>query len=614
MSMRPTDSFTEGGANPNIPEEDQRTVEMGMKLFAKYKAHRSKYDKNWMHYYKLFRGDQWAGTKMPRFRQKEVVNMIWTAIQSNLPQQTDVRPKIDYLPIEPSDGPFTDVLKDISSADWDRNNWLSEITDIILDGYLYGTGWGSVGFDPNADFGMGSVTMQSEDPFYIYPDPDCRDPNDSKSEGLITAEPVDTGKLKREHPDHAELLKSDIQDVIQSTKTSINDYTYNTSNTDRDMPDTTILRGGEKAAEKTLKITIYLKPHDTEELEEEIEETDETTGQRFQKKTGRFITKKVYPFGRVITIANGVLLDDTPHLPFQNGLFPFFKYNNYILPRELYGVSEVEQLESPQRTFNKILNASLEIMNLMGNPVWIMDTSSGINPHSLVNRSGLVVEKEPGSEVRREQGVQMSTVAIGLADRMEVWFNNVAGTQDVSQGATPGSVTAASAIEALQEAAKTRIRQKQRNLDKSMQDFAQQYADIALEKYNKPRVFRVTDNEESTRFFRFNTEKVLDEGGEELTKAVIRKFVENSDGTIVPSNEVQEMLIADRFDVRVNTTSGLPFAKSDRENKAMKLFELGIYDAEQVLEDLEHPNKDAILQRLAERQQAEAEAAAAQGV
>lgn len=610
--MYGSEGFTAGGANINIPEEDQRIVEQMMRLFAKYKKHRSKYDKNWLHYYKIFRGDQWDGVKMPTFRQKEVVNMIFSAIQSNLPQQTDIRPQIDFLPVEPSDAPFAQVLKDLADADWERNNWLEQVTEFILDGYLYGTGWGSIGYDPNADYGLGSITMQSEDPFYIYPDPECRDVNDSRSEGIIKAEPVDTAILKRQYPEWADMIKPDIQDVIQSTKTSINEYTYRSSVTDRDMPDVTFLQGSEFAKEKTLLITIYLKPHDTEDIEEMISCTDEATGGKVDKPTGRYIKKKVYPFGRTVKIACGILLEDDPKLPFENGLFPFFKYNNYLLPRELYGISEVEQLESPQRVFNKILNASLEVMNLMGNPVWVIDSASGINPKSIVNKTGLILEKEPGTEVQRLDGISMSPSAMALADRMEVWFNNVAGTQDVSKGQTPGSVTAASAIEALQDAAKTRIRQKQRNLDKTMQDFAQMYADVALEKYNKPRVFRVTNNDDSIRYFRFNTEKVNIDGND-LVKAVVREFVENEDGTIVPDNAVKEMLISDRFDVRVNTTSGLPFAKAEREDKAIKLFQLGIYDAEQVLNDLDHPNKEAILQRLAERQQAEAQAAAAGG-
>jgi hypothetical protein len=305
-------------------------------------------------------------------------------------------------------------------------------------------------------------------------------------------------------------------------------------------------------------------------------------------------------------------------LPNKNGKFPFAKYNNYILPREFYGVSEVEQLESPQKVFNKLLNASLEILNLTGNPIWIVDTASGVDPEQLVNRTGLVVEKEPGSEVRRESGVQLSPVALSLIDRMEVWFNNVAGTQDVSQGKTPGSITAASAIEQLQEAARTRIRQKQRNLDSFIRDIGRQYSEIVLENYTKPRVFRITNNEGSTEYFRFNISKEPSNNfdGESTIATVTRYIKGEMDGNDVfmENDPVKMTLQSANFDVRINTGSTLPFTTADKEQKAFNLFDRQVIDAEELLKIMDFPNREQILERMNQKQAAMAEQAALEGV
>jgi len=592
---------TEDGINTNISPEDQELVRMVMKKFERLKKHRKAYDKNWMHYYRYWRGDQWAGIKMPRHRQREIVNMIWSTIQSSHSQQIDIRPRIAYIPKEPTDQPMADVLNDLVNADWDRHNWLVPLTEIVLDGYIYGIGYGELGYDPDADYGQGTATFESADPFYIYPDPNAKQVNDSRSECFIKAEPVDTEWLKREYPEQAENIKSDVRDALRSSKVSVNEFAYKVNNSDRDMPDLSEFRGGDESTNKTLLITAYMKPYDTEEQEEEDDEG--------QIKT---VIKKKYPLGRVIKIASGVVLEEQASLPFANGLFPFVKYVNYILPREFFGVSEVEQLESPQRTFNKIINASLEIMNLMGNPVWIVDTASGVDPHSLVNRTGLVVEKEPGSEVRREVGVSLSGTALSFVDRMENWFNEVAGKFDVAQGQAPGSVTAARAIEALQEAARTRIKQKQRNLDAMIRDWGQQYADIVLEKYSRPRVFRVTNEQGGTQYFRFSTERVIDERGFEQIQATVRDYVMNPDGQLVLDENVKQMLVADRFDVSVSTISGLPFAQAKKEERVLSLFDRGIVDEAEVLEQLEYPNAEVVLQRLEARKAQQAEAAAAQ--
>lgn len=583
-----------GGASNTQSLEDQQTVRHVMKLFKKAKKYRARYDRNWLHYYKMFRGDQWDGIKMPRYRQKEIINMIWQAVQSNMPLQTDVRPRLSFIPQDPSDQPFAEILNKVSEHDWESQNWLEQLSCLILDGYIYGTGISFQGYDSDAKMGEGAATYKSEDPFYIYPDPEATDVNCKKSEFIIKAEPVETERLKRAFPEFEDEIKSDIRDVIKSSKTALNDFKIRTQATDREMPDITWTEGQEKDRGMTLVITAYMKPQDTEEVDEETEELEDDGSPKVKT-----IVRKKFPYGRKVVIACGLKLMET-ELPFQHGQFPFERYQNYILPREFYGVSEVEQLESPQRIFNKLINASLEILNLMGNPIWVVDSSSGVDPHKLVNKTGLVVEKEPNSEVRREAGTQLSGTALSFIDRMESWFNNIAGTQDVTRGQTPGSVTAASAIEQLQDAAKTRIRQKQRNLDVYLRKVGQQYVDIILEKYSAPRIVRVTNNEDDAQYFKLSVDK--DPDGK--VNAIVQHYNQREDGTIVPDNELKQMYIAGRFDVRVNTGSSLPFAVADKEQKVLALYDRQILDAEEVLDALEYPNREEILQRLKEREEA----------
>lgn len=576
-----------------------KTVEHVYRKFRKLKSHRSKYDKNWLNNYKQFRGDQWHDVKMPKFRQKEIINLIWQTIQSNMPLQTNARPKPIYIPEEPTDKPFSEVLNKLLDSDWERNNWLVPLSEIILDGYLYGHAIGYIGYDPDADFGLGSACFESEDPFYFYPDNEAREINCKRSKCVMKAEPIDTDELKRMYPEWAEKLKADLNDSIQSSKTSLNNVTLRENNSDLDMPEFNFGSNKKSDIEKTMLITCYEKPDETEDID--TEEADE-----HGTVTIKTVTRKVYPFGRITKVANGILLEESTLE--ENLKFPFVKYVNYILPREFFGVSEVEQLESPQRVFNKILNASLEILNLMGNPIWIIDSSSGIEPSRLINRTGLVVEKEPGSEVRRESGIDLSGSALSLIDRLETWFNNLAGSQDVSRGDAPASVSAASAIEQLMDASRTRIKQKQRNLDATMREFGVLYADIVLDKYTKERVFRVTNSDDSSTYFKMHIEKRKDEYGNTQRVAVMKNYVEH-EGQMLEAVEPTEYLIKGRFDVKINTSSSLPFAIADKEQKAYALFDRQIIDAEEVLNQIDYPNKEAVLERLKARQQAEAQAA-----
>jgi hypothetical protein len=72
-----------------------------------------------------------------------------------------------------------------------------------------------------------------------------------------------------------------------------------------------------------------------------------------------------------------------------------------------------------------------------------------------------------------------------------------------------------------------------------------------------------------------------------------------------------EMQASAKLDVRVTTGSTLPFAKAEKEQKLLQLFDRGIIDAEEVMRGTDYPNWEAVLQRVQQRQAAAAAAAPA---
>ena len=104
------------GAHIEQSEDEQNLVRSMLNEFYKWKAHRDQYSKNWLEYYKFMRGSQWDSQR-PSWRNSEVVNLVWSAIQSQIPLQTDVRPKFEFLPKEPSDMVFADILDKVSDSD-----------------------------------------------------------------------------------------------------------------------------------------------------------------------------------------------------------------------------------------------------------------------------------------------------------------------------------------------------------------------------------------------------------------------------------------------------------------------------------------------------------------
>jgi hypothetical protein len=243
----------------------------------------------------------------------------------------------------------------------------------------------------------------------------------------------------------------------------------------------------------------------------------------------------------------------------------------------------------------------------MGNPIWVVDDDANVDTDQLYNRPGLIVEKSPGSEVRREAGVQLQPYVLQLIDRIKLYVDDLSGATDVTKGATPTGVKAGVAITALQEAAQTRLRQKSRNLDVFLQNLGQQYKSRVLQFYTAPRIIRLTNDQNAVKFFRFNIENERDEEGQETGRklARVQDFVQNeAEGPIQPQEE-RLIVINGDFDVKVNTGTLLPFNKAAKEAKLLNYFDRGLIDDEEVLKNTEDfPNWEAILQRKQEREQA----------
>lgn len=590
-------------------EAETRAMNLVERLFKKAKAHRSRYDKNWAKYYRLFRGKQWDSPR-PSFRHAEIVNHIFKSIQSTVPIQMDARPRFEFLPEEPADFELAEILNQAAEADWTKNNWSLQLLEVLYDANFYGAGLSSLLHDPQANYRAGKLCFESVDPMYFYPDPDAKDVN--KNCGYaIYAEPMDVSKIKRKYPKHAQFIKPDLRDL-----SSFKDMDQERRQSPNDNFATYTTGADESAADKdkALLITCWLAP---EFLADDYEESQDP-------KTGEFVQKARWPNGRKIVICSKVVLEDDAN-PNDDAEIPYQRLLNYVLPREFWGISEVEQLEGPQKTFNKLLNFALDVLTLMGNPIWIVDTSADIDTDNLVNKPGLVVEKAPGSEVRREEGVTLQPYVLQLAEKMVEWFDSVSGSQDVSRGVQPTGITAASAITSLQEAAQTRLRQKSRNADYYLQDVGRQWLSRTFQYRTAPEMYRLTGKDGMEQYFRMHTEKyekteeqqVLDPAtgqptviqvptGEIGQRMTVQPY--QPDGTMnIAEQKVYE--IRGKFDVRVSTGSSLPFAKAEKEAKLLNLFDRGIIDATEVLKGTDYPNWEAVLQRveMAKQQAAQAQ-------
>jgi hypothetical protein len=612
-------SSDDTSSKTELDPQDVKVVKMVERLFKEAKRFRAKYDQDWVEKYRFLRGDQWK-QKRPSYRHSEVINLAHAAVQTIVPIMTDSRPNITALPQDPTDFEFSEIVSDILTAKWDKDAYAFTLAECIIDAATYGTAVGECTWDPEKFDGLGDYYFGSVDPFECFPNPLCQDINGKNFRYFIRAELQDVETVKRKHPDQAHLIKADVSEIQTAyleriephdlkIRSAIDSYTVLDSDArhDESLPPTVMV------------LTCWLTDEATEEVEidQEVEEKGED-GKTYKKVVKAYQKKKKYPRGRKIKIANGVLLEND-HNPYLDSKAPYAKFVDHINPREFWGSGELDQLMGPNRLVNTVMSYILDVMVLMGNPVWLNPTNSGVPSNNLVNVPGMVVDHFPEGVPRRMEGVQLQPFILQTYDRLVDVFDKLSGVHDVSQGALPSAGMSGQAINRLQEAAQTKIRQKTRNMEVFLKKIGQMMLSRILQFYSTPRIIRITNNESAIKYFKFYVEDEFDKSGlvQEQIRAVIQQIEVNPVTGETILGEEKTIDIKGDLDVEIDVGSTLPIAKAAREATADKLIQLGIIDEEDYLDNVEFPNKEKILNKLMKRKeqaaaQAQAEAMAGQ--
>ena len=144
----------------------------------------------------------------------------------------------------------------------------------------------------------------------------------------------------------------------------------------------------------------------------------------------------------------------------------------------------------------------------------------------------------------------------------------------------------------------TRLRQKARFLDAFLQEIGQMYLSRVFQYKTVPQIYRITNDQNAEKYFKFHIENLQDEQtGETIKVAKYREYVEQPDGSMAFGDEMQ-FQVQGKFDIKVGTGSSLPFAKTEKSGLAFELFDRKIIDAEEVLKTVDWPNKEAVIERL----------------
>ena len=514
-------------------EKERKLVEWVYSKFKQAYVAKAPLMDKWKEYMSAYKGTYFQNKNLPDYKSNEISNHVFSTIETIRPIMTDNNPKFLAVPSTPQGMEFSVDVQTALDYEWDREKMSLKLPAQLIPMLVYGNAIWFVQWD-GKDGEYGNISIKPVDPFNIFPDPLAE--SIDNSEFLVYATYRNANQIKQQFPEKAS--------AIEGSRITMSELVA-----ERDNNDT-------QDANQVLILEMWCRDWVT---------MDESVEGKKQLK---------YPKGRVITCLPelGILLSDKKN-PYKDGKFPFVLMKNYDIPFEFWGVGEVEQVMSPQHYVNELTNQIIDNAKNTANMQWIIDKNSGIGQGKLTNRPGLVIRKTPGSEVRRDTPPAMPSYVREQIEVLKKDIQDISGVFDSLKGEQQGSVTAASAILALQEASQARIRLKIKLMEASLSELAQIVYSRMQQFWKLDRWVRVTDVEGNPSF-----------------------------------REIGAQVLSNDYDLKVMAGSTMPVNRNAMLDLMIRLAQtngedgLPLVDRKAVLEFLPTGDKKAITDRFAELQ------------
>lgn len=294
-------------------------------------------------------------------------------------------------------------------------------------------------------------------------------------------------------------------------------------------------------------------------------------------------TKK-YPNGRVTVWVGNKKLHDGP----IKERMPYFMIPNYKTAHSIFGMGETELVKTQVKCLNQVMSAIADSINKTGNPIRkVVKTwwSNKFNAIAGIAGEEVVVNKQ--SDVQWENPPNVPKYIFEFINLLMKLVDVVTGIHDVTEGRKPAGIESGRAILALQEAAQARIRyQIAKTYAKIMKDMGR-YAIDVLQEYDK--------DAKSIR-------KMADDGGYTYVDYDPVGLYKIQDGKGVEDKEGGKSIKDTNFDIEIVAGASQPAGRVAIEERAMYMFEKGVYGVEEVVKNISDSDKQAIVNNYYRRQ------------
>jgi len=187
-----------------MPTPIHPEVQKSEKLLDDYQEHRQSWAKQAVEDDEFRNNSQWTTKQQnilkSRAQSPIVDNVIHPAVEQAKALLTANKPKFQSTGRDDSDTKIGRIFSDVMSYIWDTSNGNTELKQCIDDYYVKGMGVLQAYVDPMKDFGRGEVCVKSIDPLDLYIDPSTRDPFCKDASNVIVARLFTEDQIKTMYP------------------------------------------------------------------------------------------------------------------------------------------------------------------------------------------------------------------------------------------------------------------------------------------------------------------------------------------------------------------------------------------------------------------------------
>ena len=380
--------------------------------------------KDWQTYMDAYNNVFANNVSKPEYKSDSISNYIFSTVETIRPIMLDNDPQWQVLARLPESQEKTDAVDFMLRCEFNREHIRKKIGTELINTLTMGT---SVFYTRwNSDLDKSEVVPISI--FNFFPDPlaTCID----DAELLMYADYLHVNMLKGMFPEHKERLSGSSINYAELAKNDMNEVKVNN---------------------QVLVVEAWVYDWTSIDVEEDYD--------------GDKLKKPIKGIRQIICAPElGLILSDEQN-PYNDNKMPFDLLKCYDVPNNFWGDGEVKRLMSPQTQMNELNNAIVDNAKSTANMPWIVDKNAGIPKGKITNRPGLVIRKNPGSEVRRDQPPSMPAYVQNVVDNCKLDIEQISGVNDSLKGNNEKGVYTAQGILSLQEASQSRIRIKTTDLE-----------------------------------------------------------------------------------------------------------------------------------------------------